>query len=355
MADNEKVLIKGNEAIAEAAVRAGCRGYFGYPITPQNEVPEYMSRRLPEVGGVFVQAESELASINMVYGATAAGVRAMTSSSSPGISLMQEGISYIAGAETPAVIMNMMRGGPGLGNIAPSQADYLQATKGGGHGDYNLIVFAPSTVQEIVDIVYNAFDVAFKYRNPVMILADGIMGQISEAVSMPPMRDPADIPDWALGNGKNRAVIKSLRLSPDDALAAHNKHLQEKLAKIRKEVVQSEEYKCDDADYVVVAYGTPARITKTVVDALREEGLKVGLFRPITIWPFPYDALKAISDKMSSKPNAKIFVAEMAQNQLEQDVRMAVEGKVAIDSFNRLGGVNFDEEDLFDFIKKSVK
>ena len=238
MADNEKVLIKGNEAIAEAAVRAGCRGYFGYPITPQNEVPEYMSRRLPEVGGVFVQAESELASINMVYGATAAGVRAMTSSSSPGISLMQEGISYIAGAETPAVILNMMRGGPGLGNIAPSQADYLQATKGGGHGDYNLIVFAPSTVQEIVDIVYNAFDVAFKYRNPVMILADGIMGQISEAVSMPPMRDPAAIPDWALGNGKSRAVIKSLRLSPDDALAAHNKHLQEKLAKIRKEVVK---------------------------------------------------------------------------------------------------------------------
>ncbi len=355
MADNEKILIKGNEAIAEAAVRAGCRGYFGYPITPQNEVPEYMSRRLPEVGGVFVQAESELASINMVYGACAAGVRAMTSSSSPGISLMQEGISYIAGSEVPAVILNMMRGGPGLGNIAPSQADYLQATKGGGHGDYNLIVFAPSTVQEIVDTVYNAFDVAFKYRNPVMILADGIMGQISEAVSMPAMRDPASIPDWALGNGKSRAVIKSLRLSPDDALAAHNKHLQEKLAKIRKEVVQFENYKCDDADYIVVAYGTPARITKTVVDSLREEGLKVGLFRPISIWPFPYDALKAISDRMSKNSKSKIFVAEMAQNQLEQDVRMAVEGKVEIDSFNRLGGVNFDEEDLFDFIKKSVQ
>ncbi len=352
---NEKVLMKGNEAIAEAAVRAGCRGYFGYPITPQNEVPEYMSRRLPEVGGVFVQAESELASINMVYGACAAGVRAMTSSSSPGISLMQEGISYIAGSEVPAVIMNMMRGGPGLGNIAPSQADYLQATKGGGHGDYNLIVFAPSTVQEIVDIVYNTFDVAYKYRNPVMILADGIMGQISEAVSMPEMRDPQEVPDWALGNGKNRSVIKSLRLNPDDALALHNKHLQEKLALIRKEVVKHEEYKCEDAEYIVVAYGTPARITKTVVESLREDGIKVGLFRPITLWPFPYDALSKVTDKIAGNKKSKIFVAEMAQNQLEQDVRMAVEGRVAIESFNRLGGINFDEEDLYDFIKKSVK
>lgn len=352
---NKKVLMKGNEALAESAIRAGCKYYFGYPITPQNEVPAYMSKRLPEVGGVFVQAESELASINMVYGACACGIRAMTSSSSPGISLMQEGISYIAGSEVPAVIVNMMRGGPGLGNISPSQADYLQSVKGGGHGDYNLIVFAPSTVQELVDIAYNSFDYAFKYRNPVMILADGILGQISEPIILPDFRDDITIPEWAMGNGNEQVIIRSLFLNPEDRLTQHNIHIQEKLSKIRDEIVQYEEYCCEDATYIIVAYGTPSRICKAVVDSLRNKNIKIGLFRPITLWPFPHLQLKKIALNLSLLNDSKIFVIEMAANQLEQDVRLSVEGTVQIERLNKLGGAVFNEDEIIQFINSKVE
>ncbi|HNZ26173.1 MAG TPA: 3-methyl-2-oxobutanoate dehydrogenase subunit VorB [Spirochaetota bacterium] len=345
----DKILMKGNEALAEAAIRGGCRYYFGYPITPQNEVPAYMSKRLPEVGGVFIQAESETASINMVYGACASGARAMTSSSSPGISLMQEGISYIAGSEVPAVIINVMRGGPGLGNISPSQADYLQSVKGGGHGDYNVIIFAPSTVQELADYAYDSFDVAFKYRNPVMILADGVLGQISEGVILPEFKEIKDAPEWALGKGKERNIIRSLFLNPEDRLTTHNIHLQEKYRRIEKEIQYFEEYKCEDAEYLIVAYGTTSRICKSAIDNMRNNGIKIGLFRPISLWPFPYAKLK---ENAASKET--LFVVEMAYNQLEQDVRIGVEGAAPIERLNKLGGSVFNEEEIIDFISNSI-
>lgn len=346
----KKELWIGNEALAEAAIRAGCRYYFGYPITPQNEVPAYMSRRLPEVGGVFVQAESELASINMVFGAGAAGARVMTSSSSPGISLMQEGISYIAGAETPAVIVNIMRGGPGLGNIAPSQADYFQAVKGGGHGDYNVIVLAPSTVQEMVDLTYITFDLAMKYLNPVMILGDGILGQMSEPVILPEMKKIKDNTDWAVCNGKDQKIIRSLYLSPDDRLEKHNLHLQEKYKKIKNEFFKCEEYKLKDAEYLMVAYGTTARVCKLATDMLRNKGIKIGLFRPITLWPFPEKNFKN-----NLKNIKKIFVLEMAHAQLEEDVKLYCEGKSPVMGFDKLGGASFDESEIIDSIMKSIK
>jgi 2-oxoglutarate/2-oxoacid ferredoxin oxidoreductase subunit alpha len=347
-----KILLKGNEAVAEAAVRCGCRYYFGYPITPQNEIPEYMSWRLPEVGGVFVQAESELASINMVFGAGACGARVMTTSSSPGISLMSEGISYLSGAEVPAVIVNMMRGGPGLGNIAPSQADYLQATKGGGHGDYNIIVLAPSTVQEAVDLVPKAYDLAFKYRMIVMIIADGIIGQMSEPVTLPEMQEVKKAPAWALGSGGEQKIVRSLFLSPEDMLEKHNHKLQEKYASIKKDEVMFEDVGCDDAEAVFVCYGTPARICKTAVDVLRKKGIKIGLFRPITCWPFPYDGLSRVIDRISGSKNASIFVVEMAANQLEQDVRLANTANVNIIPMNKLGGAVFSEDEIIAGVSK---
>ena len=347
---NKKELWVGNEALAEAAIRAGCRYYFGYPITPQNEVPAYMSKRLPEVGGIFVQAESELASINMVFGAGATGARVMTSSSSPGISLMQEGISYIAGAETPAVIANMMRGGPGLGNISPSQADYFQAVKGGGHGDYQIIVLAPSSVQEIIDLTYEAFDLAMKYRIPVMILGDGILGQMSEPVIIPEMKKINDNTDWAICNGKEQKIIRSLYLNPTTALEKHNLHLQEKYKKIKKEFFMCEEYKLKDAEFMIASYGTTARVCKLAVDMLREKGIKIGLFRPITLWPFPENNLKS-----NLKNIKKIFVFEMAQAQLEEDIKLFTECKTQIKGFYKLGGAIFDELEIIDSILKSLK
>jgi 2-oxoglutarate ferredoxin oxidoreductase subunit alpha len=341
----EKILMKGNDALAEAAVRAGCKYYFGYPITPQNEIPAYMSKRLPEVGGVFIQAESEIASINMVYGAAATGVRAMTSSSSPGVSLMQECLSYMAGAEIPCLVVNMMRGGPGLGNIAPSQADYLQSTKGGGHGDYNLIVLAPHTVQEIIDLTMKSFGIAFKYRNPVMLLADGVLAQMSEAVTFPDFINVSDNTDFALGKGGEQTIIHSLYLNPDDYLEKHNIHLQEKYRKIENELSLYEEYKTDDADTIVVAFGISARISKSSIDYVREQGKKVGLFRPITLWPFPSKELKRIAK------GKKIVVIEMAYNQLEQDVKLAT-GNSNLFRLNRLGGLVFSEEEIRDYLLK---
>lgn len=345
----KKVLMKGNEALAEAAIRVGCRYYFGYPITPQNEISAYMSRRLPEVGGVFVQAESELASINMVFGAGACGARCMTSSSSPGISLMQEGISYIAAAETPAVIVNIMRGGPGLGNIAPSQADYLQAVKGGGHGDYKVIVLAPSTVQEMVNLTVLSFDLAIKYRNPVMILADGLLGQMSEPVILPEMREVNDNTPWAIGKGGNQVIIRSLFLNPEDALEKHNLKLQNKYRKIENELVDFEEYKLTDPEYLIFAYGTTARVCKAVVDKLREEGIKIALFRPITLWPFPEMRIYEISKNIK-----KAFVFEMAYSQFEQDVKLTVFDKTKVHGFYKLGGAIFDEDEVYNSIKNTL-
>ncbi len=357
---SKRELLKGNEAMAEAAIRSGCRYYFGYPITPQNEVPAYMSKRLPEVGGVFVQAESELASINMVYGAGATGVKVMTSSSSPGISLMQEGLSYISGAEVPVVVVNVMRGGPGLGNIAPSQADYLQAVKGGGHGDYHLIVLAPNSVQEIADLTYISFDIAFKYRNPVMLLFDGILGQMSEPVILPEMKNESQvIPEWALGNGGEQKIIRSLFLSPEDRLEKHNIHLQEKYKKIENEFRKFEKIETDTADHLFIAYGTPSRVCKSAMEILNEMGIKIGLFRPITLWPFPDKELLETFENIKNKnKNAKTFVIEMASNQLEQDVKLSLGQKFGtyetVFSLNKLGGAVFNENEIVDFVKNKI-
>ena len=296
-------LMKGNEAIAESAVRAGCRGFFGYPITPQNEIPEYMSKRQPEVGGVFVQAESEVAAINMVYGAAAAGCRAMTSSSSPGISLKQEGISYIAASDVPCVIVNIVRAGPGLGGIQPAQGDYFQAVKGGGHGDYKLIVYAPSTLQEACDLVYKAFDKADEYRMPVMMIGDGMIGQMMEPVELPEMRELSDLPEkpWCLrgydGTGERR-IINSLRIQPDE-LEPYLDEMYRKYAAIEEKEVEVEEYCCEDAEIILTAYGTVARICKSAIELLRAQGVKVGLIRPITLFPFPKKSFEQYASRES--------------------------------------------------------
>lgn len=352
----DKKLMKGNEAIAEAAVRGGCRYYFGYPITPQNEIPEYMSWRLPELGGRFIQAESEIAAINMVYGAAGAGGRAMTSSSSPGISLKQEGISYICGAELPCVIVNMVRSGPGLGGIQPAQCDYFQAVKGGGHGDYRMLVYGPCSVQECVDIIYTAFDKAEKYRLPVMILGDGMLGQIMEAVKLPEMRDPATFPkkEWATdgtGYGANRRVINSLYIEPD-VLEAMNKKLQARYDEMAKNETAFEKYLCDDAEIVLTAYGTVARIAKSAVNTLREQGIKAGLMRPITLYPFPSAEYLAIANQ----PSVKEFItAELSMGQMIEDVKLAVNGKKPVRFFGRSGGNVMTPEDIVEFITKEVK
>lgn len=340
-----KVLMSGNEALAEAAVRAGCRCYFGYPITPQNEIPEYMSRRMQEVGGVFVQAESELAAINMVFGASAVGERAMTSSSSPGISLMQEAISYLAGAELPAVIVNMQRGGPGLGNIWPSQADYFQAVKGGGHGDYKLLVYAPATVQEIVDLTVKAFDKADEYRIPVMILGDGLLGQMMEPVELPEIEPTRPDKPWALRGAKNGPgrVIRSLFMLPgeDGMLERHNYALKAKFERISEREVMYEAWRMEDAEMAVVAFGTAARITKTAVSRARSEGIKIGLIRPITLSPFP---AKVISD--TAERLERILVVEMNMGQMVEDVRLAVDGRTPVFFYGRPGGAVLTIEDI---------
>lgn len=331
---SEKVLLSGNEALAEGALQAGCRCYFGYPITPQSEIPAYMVRRMKEVGGVFLQAESEIAAINMVYGAAATGARAMTSSSGPGISLKQEGLSYLAGAELPAVIVNVMRGGPGLGNIAPSQSDYFQATRGGGHGDYHLIVLAPNSVQEMLDLAYLAFELADKYRNPVMILADAILGQMMEGIEFKEENKGVKKKDWIIGGDKGRKpnIIRSLFLE-EGVLEEHNKKLQEKYARIRRLEVKYESMQTDDAELLLVSYGSMARLASEVVTRLRKKGIKAGLLRPITLWPFPYSPIRKLTDRVRF-----FFVVEMSEGQMLEDVKLAVEGAVPVYFYGRLGG-----------------
>ena len=348
----ERKLMKGNEALAEAAVRGGCRFFAGYPITPQNEVPEYMSARLPEVGGTFIQSESEVAAINMVYGAAGCGALAMTSSSSPGISLKQEGISYICGAELPCLIINMVRSGPGLGGIQPAQCDYFQACKGGGHGDYKMLVYGPSCVQEAVDLIYNAYDKAFKYRLPVMILGDGMLGQIMEPVALPEMKDVSKFvkPDWATTgehSGKDRRIVNSLYIEPD-VLEAMNKKLAARYDEMAKNEVMFENYLCDDADIVICAYGTVGRISKSAVNMLREKGIKAGLFRPITLQPFPYDQLKAVADKHNVKKLVSVELS--AGGQMIEDVKLAVNGTKPVTFYGRSGGNVMTAEDICDYI-----
>lgn len=337
----EKVLMKGNEALAEAALRAGCRYFFGYPITPQTEVAAYMSKRLPQVEGTYLQAESEVAAINMVYGASAAGARVMTSSSSPGISLKSEGISYMAGADLPAVIINIQRGGPGLGGIQPSQSDYWQATKATGHGDFQIIVFAPSTVQEMADCAYEAFDVADKYRTPVMILGDGLLGQMMEPVALPEQRDLASLPakPWATDGHKGQRehnVANSLYLTADK-LEQLNIERYERYDTIKANEQRCETYKCEDADYVVVAFGASARVARSAVNAARERGIKAGLLRPITLWPFPTDAIESLVEGESAVK--KLLTVEMNMGQMVDDVRLTVNGRVPVEFYGRTGGV----------------
>ena len=335
-------LMKGSEAIAEAAIRAGARFFFGYPITPQTEIPEYMSARMPEVGGCFLQAESEVAAINMVYGAASTGARVITSSSSPGVSLKQEGISYCAGAQLPCVILNVMRGGPGLGSIQASQGDYNQATKGGGNGDYHLITYAPASIQEAINIFGFAFDKAEKYRVPVLFLADGIMAQMMEPVEMPEMVeykvDPEKKP-WAATGWKpgddpaKRAVINSLYINTEE-LTVHNNNLQAIYREIEKNEVMYEAYMTEDADYIITAFGTVARIAKSAVNELREKGIKVGLFRPITVWPFPYKELK------EATVNAKALLdVEANEGQMCMDVKLAVNGTKPVEYFGHCGSL----------------
>jgi 2-oxoglutarate ferredoxin oxidoreductase subunit alpha len=328
-------LLKGNEAMAEAAIRAGLEAYFGYPITPQTELLEYMARRLPELNRVFLQAESEVASINMVYGAACAGTRVMTSSSSPGISLMMEGMSYIAGSEVPCVIVDVMRGGPGLGNIAPSQGDYFQMVKGGGHGDYQSIVLAPATVQEAIDLTYLSFDLADKYRHTVVVLADGSIGQMMEPAELPPMKPVrTQKPDWALtgARGRRHNVITSLNLIPE----VHEKlnlKLQAKLDLIRQQEVRYFEQDMEDADYVVVGFGTAGRVAQTAVKQARAKGLRVGVFRPISLFPFPEQRLIELAERVRG-----ILVVEMNAGQMLQDVQRLVGQRAPIEFYGRMGG-----------------
>lgn len=332
-----KILMKGNEAFGKAAIEAGCHYFFGYPITPQSELPEYLSRELPKVGGAFVQAESEVAAINMVYGAGGTGTRVMTSSSSPGVALKQEGITYCAGAEVPCVILNIMRGGPGLGTIQPSQADYYMSTKGGGNGDYRTPVFAPASVQEAVDMIIEAFDVADIYRTPAMVVADGMIGQMMEPVDFDKERRTRELPEktWASNGTKGKRipnVINSLYLQSEE-LEQHNLKLEKKYQAIEENEVQYEMYNTEDAELVFVAYGTVSRIVKTTVDQMREEGHKVGLIRPKTLWPFPNKAFKEI-------PNAKnLLVVEMSLGQMIDDVKLACECKLPVDFYGRSGGM----------------
>ena len=350
---SEKVLMKGNEALAEAAIRAGCHHFFGYPITPQTELAAHMSKRMPKIGGTYLQAESEIAAINMVLGASAAGIRAMTSSSSPGISLKGEGISYMAGSDLPALIINVQRGGPGLGGIQPSQADYWQATKATGHGDFQLLVYAPSTVQEMVDLVSDAFDTADKYRMPAMILADGMLGQMMEPVVLPEegAKKPVEKPWAASGHDGKRThnIINSLYLTPDK-LEELVKERFERYETVKKNEQRVEEYLVDDAELVIVAYGASSRVSRGAVNKAREKGLKVGLIRPISLWPFPVDALRKAAGHVK-----QMLVVEMSMGQMVDDVRLAAECRVPVHFYGRTGGVIPTPKEILGEIDKLLK
>lgn len=351
-----KRLMKGNEAIAEAALRGGCRAYFGYPITPQNEIPEYMSRRMPEVGGCFLQAESEVAAINMIYGAGGAGARAMTSSSSPGISLMQEGISYICCARIPCVIVNMVRGGPGLGGIQPAQSDYFQAVKGGGHGDYHMLVYGPASVQECVDLIYDAFDVSDRYRVPVMILGDGMLGQIMEPVELPDFKDLSKLPkkDWATygdGRGASRRTVNSLLIKPDD-LESRCKLLAKTYEEIAANETRCEKYLVEDAEVILTAYGTVARVAKSAVGLLREKGVKAGLLRPITLYPFPNEDFGAVANFPKTR---KFVCVELSLGQMIEDVKLATKMIKPVEFLGRAGGNVITPEDIVEFVMKEER
>ena len=347
---SEKVLMKGNEAVAESAIRAGCRHFFGYPITPQTEVAAYFAKRMPKIGGTYLQAESEIAAINMVLGAGGSGARAMTSSSSPGISLKTEGISYICGSDVPCVIMNIERGGPGLGGIQPSQSDYYQATKAPGHGDLHVIVLAPSGVQEMADITYNAFDLAEKYRMPCLILGDGILGQMMEPVELPePKEISAEDKPWAAcghGNKREHNIINSLYLDPAE-LEQKVRARYERYAEIEKNEVLYEEYKTEDADIIITAFGATSRVAKSAINTAREMGIKAGLIRPITLWPFPKEIISKRAD------GVKAFLSvEMNMGQMVDDVRLAVNGKKPVYFFGRTGGIVPTAEEIIAELEK---
>jgi 2-oxoglutarate/2-oxoacid ferredoxin oxidoreductase subunit alpha len=358
-----KILMKGNEAVAEAAIRSGCRLYFAYPITPQSELIEYMARMMPKVDGTFVQAESEVAAINMVYGAAGCGKRVMTSSSSPGISLKMEGISYIAGAQLPCVIVNVQRGGPGLGDIQPAQGDYFQATKGGGHGDYRLIVMAPSSVQEFADMASDAFDLADKYRNPVMILADGMLGQMMEPVEFRPAKTDEEVAEmwhqhesWCIcpnedGDKKHHHEINSLEIDPL-MLEKHVNNLYKKYAEIEKNEISLEKYDLsDDNEILCVAWGTASRVVKSAINELKKEGKSIGMIRPINVWPFPYaDIAKALGPKVK-----KVYVFELNTGQMVEDVKIAVNGKVPVDFWGKVGGVVFTPAEIKEKLEAALK
>lgn len=346
-----KELLKGNVAFAEAAIRAGCEAYFGYPITPQTEALEHMSKRMPELGRVFLQAESEVAAINMVYGAACAGVRVMTSSSSPGISLMLEGLSYIAGSEVPVVVVDIMRGGPGLGNIAPSQGDYNQVVKGGGHGDYRPIVLAPATIQELIDFTAEAFDLAEKYRCIVFVLADGSLGQMMEPAELPemlPVRAEKDRPAWALTGAKGREpkIITSIYLEPlvEEKL---NRRLVAKQREIEANEIRYKDLLLEDAEIAVVAFGTAGRVAQSAVKTAREEGIKVGLLRPISLNPYPYKRVFDLADQVRA-----MLVVEMNGGQMLEDVRLAIQGKVPVSFYGRMGGVVPMPDEVLEEIRK---
>lgn len=358
-AEQEIVLMKGNEAIANAAIRCGADGYFGYPITPQSEIIETLAVLKPweTTGMVVLQAESEVASINMVYGGAGAGKRVLTSSSSPGIALMQEGISYMAGAELPGVFVNVQRGGPGLGTIQPSQSDYFQATRGGGNGDYHVIVLAPNSVQEMADFVDLAFELAFRYRNPAMILSDGVIGQMMEKVVLPPFKPrrteeeiKKECPWATVGRTKNRKpnIITSLELK-SEVMEVRNLHLQEKYNTIQEKEVRYETQQMEDADYIIVSFGSAARIAEKALELAREEGLKVGLFRPITLWPFPQ---KELAEAAQGKKG--VLVAEINAGQMVQDVRLAINNTVKVEHFGRLGGIVPEPEEIVKALKEEL-
>lgn len=358
-AEQEIVLMKGNEAIANAAIRCGADGYFGYPITPQSEIIETLAVLKPweTTGMVVLQAESEVASINMVYGGAGAGKRVLTSSSSPGIALMQEGISYMAGAELPGVFVNVQRGGPGLGTIQPSQSDYFQATRGGGNGDYHVIVLAPNSVQEMADFVDLAFELAFKYRNPAMILSDGVIGQMMEKVVLPPFKPrrteeeiKKECPWATVGRTKNRKpnIITSLELK-SEVMEERNLHLQAKYNTIQENEVRYETQQMEDADYIIVSFGSAARIAEKALELAREEGLKVGLFRPITLWPFPQ---KELAEAAQGKKG--VLVAEINAGQMVQDVRLAINNTVKVEHFGRLGGIVPEPEEIVKALKEEL-
>ena len=360
MAEQEIMLMKGNEAIAHAAIRCGADGYFGYPITPQSEVLETLAKLKPweTTGMVVLQAESEVASINMIYGGAGAGKRVFTSSSSPGIALMQEGIAYMAGAELPGVFVNVQRGGPGLGTIQPSQSDYFQATRGGGNGDYNVIVLAPNSVQEMADFMYLAFTLAFRYRNPAMILSDGVIGQMMEKVVLPPQKPrrteeeiKQECPWASIGRTPDRApnIITSLELKPE-VMELRNQHLQKKYATIKEKEVRYETIQLDDdTDIMIVAFGSAARIAEKAIEIAREQGIKAGLFRPITLWPFPE---KEIAQAVHGKRG--VLVVEINAGQMIEDVRLAVNGEVTVEHFGRLGGIVPEPEEIVNAIKEKL-